>query len=118
MFHFPISRSVGFSHSQDWLNVPTSLFGLNRSTAGANQRVHSMPDASKRNWTGYRYMTCVISVRHSGCREGVDLRTVKELLGHSSITTTMTYAHFAPNHASRSILEAQNLEIQELAGDA
>jgi Phage integrase family len=45
----------------------------------------------------------------------VDLRTVKELLGHSSITTTMTYAHFAPNHASRSILEAQKLEIQELA---
>ena len=30
----------------------------------------------------------------------------------------MTYAQFAPNHGSRSILEAQNLEIQELtAGD-
>ena len=29
----------------------------------------------------------------------------------------MTYAHFAASHASRSILEAQRLEQQEIAGD-
>ena len=30
--------------------------------------------------------------------EGVDLPTVQKLLGHSKITTTMIYAHLAPDH--------------------
>ena len=34
---------------------------------------------------------------------GVDLMTVKELLGHASITMTMRYAHLAPDHRSRAI---------------
>ena len=45
---------------------------------------------------------------------GVDLRTVQELLGHSSITTTMRYAHFAPDHALRAVHQAEQLEVEEL----
>ncbi len=41
---------------------------------------------------------------------GTDLVTVKELPGHSDIQTTMRYAHFAPSHAKRSILQAQRIE--------
>jgi len=30
---------------------------------------------------------------------GVPINTVKEMVGHSSINTTLKYAHLAPNHA-------------------
>jgi len=29
---------------------------------------------------------------------GVDIRTVQELMGHSTITMTMRYAHLSPTH--------------------
>ena len=35
--------------------------------------------------------------------EGIDLPTVQELMGHSSITTTMIYAHLAPEHLKKAI---------------
>ena len=47
-------------------------------------------------------------------KHGVDLATVKELLGHADIQTTMRYAHFAPSHAKRSILEAQRIEVGKI----
>jgi integrase len=34
---------------------------------------------------------------------GVDLKTVQELLGHSSLTMTMRYSHLAPDHRMRAI---------------
>jgi integrase len=34
-------------------------------------------------------------------RAGVDLPTIKELMGHSDIKTTMIYAHLAPDHVTR-----------------
>ena len=63
-------------------------------------------------WVGFhdlRHFRATQWVKH-----GVDLITVKELLGHSDIQTTMRYAHFAPSHAKRSILEAQRLEAGEV----
>lgn len=41
---------------------------------------------------------------------GVDPLTVKELLGHRDINTTMIYAHFNPKHAHKAVLAIQNTE--------
>ena len=34
---------------------------------------------------------------------GVDIKTVQELLGHTTLTMTMKYAHLAPDHRARAI---------------
>ncbi len=34
---------------------------------------------------------------------GVDLTTVKELLGHKSLMMTMRYAHLAPGHKRKAV---------------
>jgi hypothetical protein len=34
---------------------------------------------------------------------GVDLKTVQELLGHSNLTMTLRYSHLAPAHQARAV---------------
>jgi len=40
---------------------------------------------------------------------GVDITTVKELLGHKTLTMTLRYAHLAPYHKAKAVelLEAK-----------
>ena len=42
-----------------------------------------------------------------------DIRTVQELMGHSTITMTMRYAHPSP----RNLREASEKGVEELIGD-
>jgi integrase len=46
--------------------------------------------------------------------QGIDPRTVQIVAGHQDIHTTMRYAHFAPGHASRLIIEVQRNEAESL----
>src|SRR5262245_5684174 len=68
---------------------------------------------AKLDWVGFhdlRHYRATQWVKH-----GIDLRTVKEWLGHRDIQTTMRYAHFAPHHAQRNFEGAERSEQQELA---
>ena len=47
-------------------------------------------------------------------KHGIDVRTVKELLGHASIEMTMRYAHFAPDHATRMVHQVEAAERLQL----
>lgn len=35
--------------------------------------------------------------------EGIDLTTVKKLLGHKTLTMTLRYAHLAPSHKVKAV---------------
>ena len=56
---------------------------------------------------GIENLTKVHTLRHTFASHlvmsGVDLPTVKKLMGHSDIQTTMIYAHLAPDHLAEAV---------------
>lgn len=56
---------------------------------------------------GIEYLTKLHTLRHTFAShlimQGVDLPTVKKLMGHSDIQTTMIYAHLAPDHLADAV---------------
>ncbi len=66
---------------------------------------------AKVDWVGFH------GLRHFRATQwlmhGVDVTVVKELLGHSSIQTTMRYLHYVQSQARRSVIEAQEREAQD-----
>jgi site-specific recombinase XerD len=48
----------------------------------------------------------------------MDIRAVKEWLGHSDIQATMRYLHYVEGHALKKFVEAEKAELLELAGSS
>ena len=125
--------SVGRTKNQRVRHIPLSEFALDWLqrlvrhlhcpyvfvSSQTNQRWVNPEKAFKRgavraglNWVGFHYLRRFRATHW--LRLGVDVRTVKDLLGHRDILTTMRYALFVSDHAVRSVRDAQRLEEGEL----
>ncbi len=76
------------------------VFVTGRETLRKNNLITNLKRAAKK--AGIRKNVTVHMLRHTYASHlvmaGVDLPTVKTLLGHADIHTTMRYAHLAPDH--------------------
>ena len=124
--------SVGRTKNQRVRHIPLSEFALDWLqrlvrhlhspyvfvSSQTNQRWVNPEKAFKRgavraglNWVGFHDLRQFRATHW--LRLGVDVRTVKDLLGHRDIHTTMRYALFVSDHAVRSVRDAQRLEEGE-----
>lgn len=104
--HIPMNAIV-LQALKDWqqLNNAEGLVFSNSRTGAAFSHV-------KKSWAGILEMANIKNFRWHDMRHhfasklvmaGVDLNTVRELLGHADIKMTLRYAHLAPEHKARAV---------------
>lgn len=114
----PRSKHGGIRHLPMNSVLRSTLAGLRKSAASD----HVFPGEIPSRWFTAACKEVEIknftwhSLRHTFASRlvmaGVDLRTVQELMGHRTITTTMRYAHLAPAHQAEAV---ERLVVSKLA---
>jgi integrase len=68
--------------------------------------------------SGVRQRFRLYDLRHTfGSRSamaGVDLSTLKELMGHSDISTTMRYVHPTPEHKRMAVDKLERFNVEQI----
>ena len=92
------------AHTKNYLNKQSHIFLKRDGTPHQGEVRKTIWRVMKQ--TGLRPFT-LHDLRHTFAShlimEGVDLPTVQKLMGHANITTTMIYAHLAPDHLKNAI---------------
>lgn len=111
------SREASPTKSRKWREVPlndaaqAAIEALRRTAAAPYLLARVRPESFTRAFESCANRVALPgslhSLRHTFVSHlvmaGVDLPTVQKLAGHASITTTMRYAHLAPEHKTRAV---------------
>jgi integrase len=96
----------------DWVFLRDPVLGLRwKDPRGPFHKGREEAGLTRIGFHDLRHFRATQWVRH-----GVDIRTVQELLGHSSIVTTQRYAHFVQAHAFEEVRRVEREEKTELGG--
>ncbi|CAA9889972.1 conserved hypothetical protein [Candidatus Methylobacter favarea] len=103
--HIPMNKHV-IETLRQWRLQADSAFVFPGINGG------KLPDMPKKPWiavlkaagiTGFRWHDMRHSFASRLVMAGIDLNTVRELLGHSDLTMTLRYAHLAPEHKAAAV---------------
>lgn len=106
--HIPLSPSA-YQALKDWKARSTEISPSDRVFAGKGG---GRLDNVKRSWTALLKVAKITNFRWHDMRhdfasklvmKGVPLNTVRDLCGHADISTTLRYAHLAPEHKAEAV---------------
>jgi integrase len=111
--HIPLNSEV-FKVLQDWKKQAT-----NSDIVFSGRDQNPMKDMRK-SWARVLGLANIYDFRWHDLRHhftsklvmaGVDLNTVRELLGHADVTMTLRYAHLAPEHKANAVAKLVRNEL-------